>query len=120
MDFRDRTLVPCDGMVTKSWLCPPSHPRQSIRQAVRAQVSIAGEHLQRLVAADGADLHHVQVRVLEEAADGLVAEIVERQALNAGFVDDALPRETDCIGRHSEHRTVDPAGNCPEHIQRRR
>ncbi len=50
------------------------------------QVSIACEHPQHLVAADGADLHHVQVRVLEEVRDDLVAEIVEMQPCNAGFI----------------------------------
>jgi len=65
--------------------CPP-HPRQPVGQAVRTQLSIPGEHLQRLVASDGADIRHVKVRILEHAADGLVAEIVKMQSRDAGFI----------------------------------
>ncbi len=46
-------------------------------------MSIALQHLQSLVAGDGGHLHGVQA-LLEEAAGGFVAEVVEVQILNDG------------------------------------
>jgi len=41
---------------------------------------LSGQHLQGLVAGDGADFHKIQFCVLEKAVCGFVAEVMENQA----------------------------------------
>ena len=51
-------------------------------EVLGAQVRVALEHLQRLVARHRGDLHHIEA-LLEEAARGLVPEIMQAQPNDA-------------------------------------
>jgi hypothetical protein len=59
---------------------PLAEPRGQIGDA---EVGVALEHLQSLVAGDGGDLHHIQ-SLFEESARGFVSEIVEAETRDAG------------------------------------
>ncbi len=37
-------------------------------------MGVTGQHLEGFVPADGPDLHHVEIRLLEKARDGLMPE----------------------------------------------
>ena len=58
---------------------PLAEPRSQIGDA---EMGVALEHLQRLVAGDGRDLHHVQP-LFEETARGLMAQVVNSQTGDA-------------------------------------
>lgn len=56
---------------------PPLRPGQPIRQSVRPQMTVPGEHLHGAVAGNSFDFHDIQVRVLEQAGDGFMAQVVK-------------------------------------------
>jgi len=49
-------------------------------------MTVAGQHLQRFMAGNGADFHEVQVGVLEKPAGGFVPQVVKTEVGEAGFL----------------------------------
>ena len=64
---------------------------QPCGQVRGAEVGVALEHLQRLMAGDGGDLHHVQ-SFLEESARSFVPQVMEAEPCDTGAAHGALER----------------------------
>ena len=59
-------------------------------QILSPQVRVALQHLQGLVTGDGRDLHEIE-SLLEQAAGGFMAQVVETQPLDAGMLCRTFP-----------------------------